>query len=161
MHWSAGHDKECDKGWETTECIWSNDLDTNERKDKRYLHFEVENAWDRKCERCMEYSNDCPDCRKTSDCSAILVVGCEYFIDKIRNGNDIVAPKKFMLRIDYQLSKSYLLEIKRATVMTCKKMIVCNIYRRIYEKDFEQKGKEQYALHEIAIHLLLVCLFSV
>ena len=88
----------------------------------------------RDCSEHDEPSDDCDNCKKTILCPIKDYKEC---LDNLRNANDIVAPNRFVLKVEHRLEKPYLMEINRAKAMTRKEMLrtagqTCeNIYKHI------------------------------
>ena len=89
--------------------------------------------------------------------SLIPIAGFRHFKDKLMNEYEIVAPKTFILKLEYQLQSSYLLEIKRSKALTRKELFktVCESYIKIYFMDIGGDQRGLAALYDIVLGSVL------
>ena len=154
MHWNAGHDKECDRRWEQRACNWQSDLlnsqETTEFKED--LIFEMENL---SCKKHDKYTEDCGLCRHNSSVNCIPINYNEQFIDKLKDANNIVAPKRFVLILEHKLPHPCVFEIKIARSLSRKELIrtVCDTYKTAYWNS-KKRDKNDKALLFMYLHAI-------
>ena len=124
-HWNAGHHKDCDKGWENMGCsmLCVNNIGVEIKEN--IVDILIQDH----CKKHDESTEDCMDCMSKSDIPFIRIIDYQDHINKLRNGDDIVAPKRVILKFDYGLKEPRFVEIKRSKELCRKEMVktVCEI----------------------------------
>ena len=134
-HWNAGHHKDCDKEWQNIRCSWSVN-DSGNMKASKYREEDIIDIMiEDHCDKHDKSTDDCKDCMSKSYIPFIPIVDYESHIDKLRNAEDIVAPKRFTLRVDVLMTDGIFLEINRSKEISRKEMVktVCQICKRYVE----------------------------
>ena len=136
LHWNCGHNKICDKEWERLDCVVL--FKQNEQglgysdNNRKGLGIELKSN---DCEKHSEYERDCDKCIPYY----LQVVDTYKYIDKVKNGDDIIAPKCLTLKIHFPLRRPFYFEIKRSKEITKKELMktVYNSYKHIYKEEDE------------------------
>ena len=110
-------------------------MESHDNNRKCTFEIEVESE----CDKHGEYEPNCDKCIPY----CMQIAATHEYINKVKNGNDIIAPKSMTLKIDFPLKRPFLFGNQKIKENYTKEFMrtVCNIYKHIYKEEDETASK--------------------